>query len=146
MLLFLFYKIVIPMMKLKYSIYCGLDVYKNVIVGKFWVPIFNYLEHDINVCLTHTKYVKANKGKKTNKKDSKWIANLYKFDLVRCSFIPLKDLRQLQELARYRCKLVCMKSSEKNRSKKLELACAHWVQIPTLLSIMILNVKPNKSS
>ena len=148
-------------MKLKYSICCGLDVHKNVIVativntdssgiseyiqksfstinsdiqkfhdwlienncyyvcmestGKYWIPIFNYLEHDINVCLTHPKYVKAIKGKKTDKKDSKWIADLYKFDLVRCSFIPPKDFRQLREISRYRFKLVCMKSSEKNR-------------------------------
>ncbi len=148
-------------MKLKYSICCGLDVHKNVIVativktnssgiseyiqksfstinsdiqkfhdwlienncyyvymestGKYWIPIFNYLEKDINVCLTHPKYVKAIKGKKTDKKDSKWIADLYKFDLVRCSFIPPKDFRQLREIARYRFKLVCMKSSEKNR-------------------------------
>jgi transposase len=83
--------------------------------GKYWIPIFNYLEADIEVCLTHPKYVKAIKGKKTDKKDSKWIADLYKFDLVRCSFIPPKDFRQLRELARYRFKLVCMKSSEKNR-------------------------------
>lgn len=83
--------------------------------GKYWIPIFNYLENDINVCLTHPKYVKAIKGKKTDKKDSKWIADLYKFDLVRCSFIPPKDFRQLREIARYRFKLVCMKSSEKNR-------------------------------
>ena len=107
------------MMKLKYSICCGLDVHKNVIVativttnkdgiseyiqksfstinsdiqrfhdwlienncyhvcmestGKYWIPIFNYLENDIDVCLTHPKYVKAIKGKKTDKKDSKWI-------------------------------------------------------------------------
>lgn len=161
MLLFLFIKVVILMMKLKYSICCGLDVHKNVIVativttnkdgiseynqksfstinsdiqrfhnwlienncyhvcmestGKYWIPIFNYLENDIDVCLTHPKYVKAIKGKKTDKKDSKWIADLYKFDLVRCSFIPPKDFRQLREIARYRFKLVCMKSSEKNR-------------------------------
>lgn len=71
----------------------------------------------MDVCLTHLKYVKAIKGKKTNKKDSKWIADLYKFDLVRRSFIPPKDSRQLRELIRYRFKLVCMKSSEKNRLK-----------------------------
>lgn len=83
--------------------------------GKYWIPIFNYLEGDMDVCLTHPKYVKAIKGKKTDKKDSKWIADLYKFDLVRSSFIPPQDFRQLRELARYRYKLVCMKSSEKNR-------------------------------
>ena len=38
----------------------------------------------MDVRLTHPKYVKAIKGKKTDKKDSKWIADLYKFDLVRC--------------------------------------------------------------
>lgn len=83
--------------------------------GKYWIPIYNYLEADIEVCLTHPKYVKAIKGKKTDKKDSKWIADLYKFDLVRSSFIPPKDFRQLREIARYRFKLVCMRSSEKNR-------------------------------
>lgn len=90
--------------------------YKHVCMestGKYWIPIFNYLENDINVCLTHPKYVKAIKGKKTDKKDSKWIADLYKFDLVRCSFIPPKDFRQLRELARYRFKLVCMKSADR---------------------------------
>ena len=51
--------------------------------GKYWIPIFNVLEDEINVHLTHPKYVKAIKGKKTDKKDSKWIADLYKFDLVR---------------------------------------------------------------
>lgn len=83
--------------------------------GKYWIPIFNYLESDIHVVLTHPKYVKAIKGKKTDKKDSKWIADLFKFDLVRSSFIPPKDIRALRELARYRFKLVCMKASEKNR-------------------------------
>jgi len=83
--------------------------------GKYWIPIFNVLESDINVILTHPKYVNAIKGKKTDKKDSKWIADLFKFDMVRNSFIPPKDIRALREIARYRFKLVCMKSSEKNR-------------------------------
>ena len=38
--------------------------------GKYWIPIFNYTEYDIDVCLTHPKYVKAIKGKKTDKKGS----------------------------------------------------------------------------
>ena len=83
--------------------------------GKYWIPVFNYIEGDITVCLTHPKYVKAIKGKKTDKKDSRWIADLYKLDLVRCSFIPPKDFRQLRKLTRYRIKLVCMKTSENNR-------------------------------
>ena len=49
---------------------------------KYWILIFNYPKNNIDICLTHLKYIK---GKKTDKKDSKWIADLYKFDLVRCS-------------------------------------------------------------
>lgn len=69
--------------------------------GKYWVSISNYLEADIDECLTHPKYVNAIKGKKTDKKDSQWITDLYKFDLVRCSFIPPKDFCQLRELECY---------------------------------------------
>jgi transposase len=84
--------------------------------GKYWIPVFNILEKaGISVLLTHPMYVRAIKGKKTDKKDSKWIADLFKHDLVRSSFIPPAEIRALRELARYRYKLVCMRSSEKNR-------------------------------
>lgn len=83
--------------------------------GKYWIPIFNILEDHLHVVLTHPKYVRAIKGKKTDKKDSKWIADLFKHDMVRCSFIPPKEVRSWRELARYRAKLVYMRSSEKNR-------------------------------
>ena len=69
----------------------------------------------MNICLTHPKYVKAIKGKKTDKRDSKWIWDLYKCDLVKHSFIPKKEIREMREIARYRCKLVYMRSSERNR-------------------------------
>ena len=77
--------------------------------------VFNILEDHLHVFLTHPKYVKAIKGKKTDKKDSKWICDLFKHDLVRFSFIPSKEIRALWEIARYRFKLVCMRSSERNR-------------------------------
>lgn len=83
--------------------------------GKYWIPVFNVLESDLNICLTHPKYVKAIKGKKTDKRDSKWICELYKHDLVKHSFIPSKEIREMREISRYRYKLVCMRSSERNR-------------------------------
>ena len=83
--------------------------------GKYWIPIFNILEDHVHVILTHPKYVRAIKGQKTDKKDSKWIADLFKHDMVRASFIPPRKVRSWRELARYRVKLVYMKSSEKNR-------------------------------
>ena len=83
--------------------------------GKYWLPVYNVLERDCNIVLAHPKYVKAIRGKKTDKKDAKWIADLFKHDLVAGSFMPPADIRQLRDLMRYRFKLTCFMSSEKNR-------------------------------
>jgi len=91
--------------------------------GKYWIPVFNVLEKTCNVCLTHPKYVKAIKGKKTDKKDAKWISELFKCDLVRSSFIPPPDVRQLRDLCRYYVKLTNFVSSEKNRAQNCLTMC-----------------------
>jgi len=92
--------------------------------GKYWIPVFNALENaDVNVCLTHPKYVKAIKGKKTDKKDAKWISELFKCDLVRSSFIPPPDIRQLRDLCRYYVKLTGFASGEKNRAQNCLTMC-----------------------
>ncbi|MCB2314328.1 IS110 family transposase, partial [Clostridium tagluense] len=83
--------------------------------GKYWIPVFNVLENSCDIVLAHPKYVKAIRGKKTDKKDAKWIADLFKHDLVAGSFMPPSDIRQLRDLMRYRFKLTCFMSSEKNR-------------------------------
>lgn len=83
--------------------------------GKYWIPIWNYLEQDFSLCIANPKYTKAIKGKKTDKKDSKWICDLFKHDLIVASFIPPNSIRRMRELARYRTKLVHMRSSERNR-------------------------------
>jgi len=83
--------------------------------GKYWIPVFNILEDSCNITLAHPKYVKAIRGKKTDKKDAKWIADLFKHDLVAGSFMPPLAIRQLRDLMRYRFKLTNFMSSEKNR-------------------------------
>lgn len=83
--------------------------------GKYWIPIWNALEAEIRLTLAHPKYTKAIKGKKTDKKDSKWIADLFKHDLVPGSFIPPRDVREMRDLSRYRYKLTFAKVAEKNR-------------------------------
>jgi transposase len=84
--------------------------------GKYWIPVFNTLEADnFKVTLAHPKYLKAIRGKKTDKKDAKWIADLFKHDLVTGSFMPPHDIRQLRDLMRYRFKLINMRSGEKKR-------------------------------
>jgi transposase len=91
--------------------------------GKYWIPVFNALEKTCNVCLTHPKYVKAIKGKKTDKRDAKWISELFKCDLVRSSFIPPEDIRQLRDLCRYHAKLTYINTSEKNRGQNCLTVC-----------------------
>lgn len=85
--------------------------------GKYWIPVYNILELSCNIVLTHPKYVKAIKGKKTDKRDAKWIADLFKHDLINGSFIPPADIHQLRNLTRYRNKLTNFIVGEKNRAQ-----------------------------
>ena len=85
--------------------------------GKYWFPIHNILEPTCHVVVSHPKFVKAIKGKKTDKKDAQWIADLFKHDLVRGSFIPPEVIRQLRDLCRYWVKLSSYITGEKNRAQ-----------------------------
>ena len=85
--------------------------------GKYWIPVYNILEETCNIVLAHPKYVKAIRGKKTDKRDAKWIADIFKHDLVSGSFIPPADIRQLRDLMRYRNKLTNFTVGEKNRAQ-----------------------------
>ena len=82
--------------------------------GKHWIPVYNILEADCKIVLTHHKYVKAIRGKKTDKKDAKWIADLFKYDLASGSFIPPAGIRQLRDLVRYHTKLANYTTGEKS--------------------------------
>lgn len=83
--------------------------------GKYWIPVFNVLEDSCAITLANPKYVKNIPGKKTDKRDSLWISELHKHGLVKGSFIPPKNIRELRDLLRYRFKLINLRSSEKNR-------------------------------
>ena len=91
--------------------------------GKYWVPVWNVLEGIVNVVIANPKWVSAVKGNKDDKKDSKWIGNLFRMGLVPSSYIPGKDIRILREFTRYRSKLVSMRSSEKNRYQNAFTVC-----------------------
>ena len=56
--------------------------------GKYWIPVFNILEKSCFVTLAHPKYTKPQKGNKTDRKDAKWICNLFMCDMIKPSFIP----------------------------------------------------------
>lgn len=82
--------------------------------GKYWIPVFNILEKSCFVTLAHPKYTKPQKGNKTDRKDAKWICDLFMCDMVKPSFIPSPEIRQLRDLVRYRSKLTNMLAGEKN--------------------------------
>jgi transposase len=85
--------------------------------GKYWIPVFNILEKTCFVTLAHPKYTKPQKGNKTDRKDAKWICDLFMCDMIKPSFIPSPEIRQLRDLMRYRFKLTNMLSGEKNRAQ-----------------------------
>ena len=91
--------------------------------GKYWVPVWNVLEDSFHVVIANPKWVSAVKGNKDDKKDSKWIGDLFRMGLVPSSYIPSKDIRILREFTRYRSKLVSMRSSEKNRFQNAFTVC-----------------------
>lgn len=84
--------------------------------GKYWIPVYNILENHCFVTLAHPKYTKPQKGNKTDRKDAKWICDLFMCDMIKPSFIPPADIRQLRDLMRYRFKLTNSLTGEKNRA------------------------------
>lgn len=85
--------------------------------GKYWIPVFNILEKTCSVILAHPKYTKPRKGNKTDRKDAKWICDLFMCDMIKPSFIPPPDIRHLRDLMRYRFKLTNCLTGEKNRTQ-----------------------------
>ena len=85
--------------------------------GKYWIPVFNVLELSCNVILAHPKYTKPQKGNKTDRKDAKWICDLFMCDMIKPSFIPPAAIRHLRDLMRYHRKLTNMLAGEKNRAQ-----------------------------
>jgi transposase len=74
--------------------------------GEFWKPVFNILESSLEVILVNAQHVKAVPGRKTDVQDAEWLADLLQHGLLRASFIPPKDQRDLRDLTRQRANLV----------------------------------------
>jgi transposase len=87
--------------------------------GVYWKPIFNLLEGNFTVLLVNAAHIKAVPGHKTDVKDSEWIADLLAHGLLKGSFIPPQDIRDLRDLTRYRKSLTDERVREINRLQKL---------------------------
>lgn len=84
--------------------------------GVYWKPIYNLLELEgIKTMVVNAQHIKNVPGRKTDVKDAEWIAKLLKHGLLKASFIPSKEQRELRELVRYRRKMIQERSSEMAR-------------------------------
>lgn len=87
--------------------------------GVYWKPVFNILEEDFQILLVNAWHVKNVPGHKTDKKDSVWLTKLLLSGLLKASFIPPRDIRDLRDLSRYRRKLTQQATAERNRFEKI---------------------------
>jgi transposase len=92
--------------------------------GVYWKPVYNILVGMCNeVLLVNAQHVKNVPGRKTDIKDAEWIAELLSYGLLRGSFIPSSEIRELRELTRYRTTLIQERADQCNRIQKLLEGC-----------------------
>lgn len=87
--------------------------------GAYWKPIYNILELlNLDVMVVNAHHMKNVPGRKTDVKDAEWIAELLQHGLLKASYIPDREQRELREIVRYRKNLVEERSREINRLEK----------------------------
>jgi transposase len=87
--------------------------------GVYWKPVFNILEAALTVVLINPEHAHALRGRKTDVKDAEWLADLLRHGLLKPSFIPPLEIRELRELTRYRESLVREQTAVANRIQKV---------------------------
>src|SRR5262245_22786034 len=92
--------------------------------GVYWRPVFNLLEGLFVVILVNARHMKAVPGRKTDVRDSEWLADLLRHGLLKASFIPPHEIREVRELTRYRQTLVKSPAAVTNRIQRI-LECGN---------------------
>ena len=88
--------------------------------GSYWKPVFNILEcEEIPAMLVNPQHIKNLSQAKTDVRDSKWISNLLRHGLLKASFVPKRDMRELRELTKYRGSLCDDSTRTYNRIDKV---------------------------
>lgn len=87
--------------------------------GGYWKPVFNIIGEDFELLLVNARHVKHVPGRKTDVADSQWLCKLLRAGLLKGSFIPKAEIRELRNLTRYQKKLQHQLQSEKNRVHKI---------------------------
>ncbi len=88
--------------------------------GVFWKPLYNLFElMDLDAMIVNAAHMKALPGRKTDVKDAEWIADLLRHGLLKASYIPNREQRELREITRYRKSLTEERCREVNRLQKI---------------------------
>ena len=84
--------------------------------GSYWKPVYNIFEEEqIPIMVVNAQHIKGVPGRKTDVKDAEWIADLVRHGLVKASYIPNRDQRELREITRYRQEVIEERARELNR-------------------------------
>lgn len=104
--------------------------------GVYWFPIYSVLETAfdgaVNITVTNPMHMKNVPGKKTDINDAQWIESLLRAGLLKKSYIPPMDIRELRDLTRYRRSILQEMTSQKNRIEKHLQQCGF--KLSTFLS------------
>lgn len=87
--------------------------------GVYWQPVFNLLEGHLEVWVVNAQHIKKVPGRKTDMKDAEWIAQLMQCGLLKPSFVPERQQRELRDLTRQQSKLVQQRNAVDNRIQKV---------------------------
>jgi transposase len=87
--------------------------------GVYWRPVYNLLEGSVELFLVNAQHVKMVPGRKTDVRDSEWLAQLLELGLLRRSFVPPPAQRELRDVVRYRKRLIEDRAREANRVEKV---------------------------
>lgn len=86
--------------------------------GVYWVPIYDVLEGYVEIVVGNAQHIMNVPGRKTDESDAEWLAKLLRHGLVKPSFVPAREFRELRQLTRYRRAIVQAQASEQNRVEK----------------------------
>jgi len=87
--------------------------------GVYWKPVYYMLEGGFTLLLINMQLLKHVPGRKTDVKDSEWLAQLLECGLLKASFVPPPPIRELRDLTRYRLQQVRDRAQEVNRLCKV---------------------------
>lgn len=87
--------------------------------GVYWKPVYYILEDGFTLLLINMQHLKHVPGRKSDVRDSEWIAQLLECGLLRGSLVPPQPIRDLRDLTRYRKKQIRDRATEVNRLHRI---------------------------